>query len=78
MDMRALASKLRRQSIEPSELSVPDRVTLAMEIGGRRVQDLVVTLGISRTEALHLLHVRDQLGRSCSPCTLSTFRTTEQ
>ncbi len=69
MNMRTLAARIARQTID--EMTVADRVTLAMELGGRRAQDLVVTLGITRTEAKQLLRLRDQLGRSCSPCMMA-------
>lgn len=69
--MRVFVSMLRRQSVQPPEMTVADRVALALALGGRRVQDLVVTFGISRSEAKRLLKLRDQLGRSSSPCALA-------
>jgi hypothetical protein len=71
--MRVIASSMRRQSTDPTELTMSERVTLALELGGRRVQDLVVTFGVSRTDAKRLLKLRDQLGRSCSPCMLAAL-----
>jgi hypothetical protein len=57
--------------MDASDLTMADRFALAHEIGGRRAQDLVVIFGISRSEARMLLKLRDQLGRSCSPCMLA-------
>jgi hypothetical protein len=69
--MRVLISMLRRQPVQPPEMTVADRMALALELGGRHVQDLVVTFGISRSEAKRLLKLRDQFGRSSSPCSLA-------
>ena len=73
MSMRALTPSIRRNAVDAFELTMAERLALAFEIGGRRVQDLVVTFGISRCEAKRLMQVRDQLGRSCSPCALATL-----
>ncbi len=68
MSMRALSPSIRRRAIDASELTMAERVALGFEIGGRCVQDLVVIFGISRNEAKRLIRLRDQLGRSWSPC----------
>ncbi len=71
MSMRVLSTSRRRHPIEPFDMTVTDRLALAFDIGGRRIQDLVVTFGISRSEAMRLIKLRDQLGRSLSPCMLA-------
>ncbi len=71
MNMHSLSTSIRRRAIDASELTMADRFAIACEIGGRRAQDLVVIFGITRTEAKKLLKLRDQLGRSCSPCRLA-------
>jgi hypothetical protein len=76
MSMRVFSPSVRRHAVDAFELTMAERLALAFEIGGRRVQDLVVTFGISRSEAKRLIRVRDQLGRSCSPCTLAMFAAT--
>ncbi len=76
MSMRILSPSTRRQAIEPFDMTMTDRLALAIDIGGRRIQDLVVTFGISRTEAARLIKLRDQLGRTYSPCSLAAFGAT--
>ncbi len=71
MSMRFLSPSTRQHAIEPFEMTMTDRLALAFDIGGRRIQDLVVTFGISRSEAMRLIKLRDQLGRSLSPCMLA-------
>jgi hypothetical protein len=77
MSMHALSPSIRPRSLDAFELTIAERVAFAFAVGGRRVQDLVVTFGISRNEAKRLMKVRDQLGRSCSPCMLAMFATAE-
>lgn len=73
MNMRALSQSIRRRAVDASELTMAERVALGFEIGGRCVQDLVVIFGISRYEAKRLIRLRDQLGRSWSPCAIATI-----
>ncbi len=76
MSMSALSPLLRRHALDAMELTMAERLTLAWDIGGSRVQDLVVALGITRSEAKRLLKLRDQLGRSLSPCMLAMIAAT--
>ncbi len=76
MSMSALSPSIRRHALDAFELTMAERLALAFGIGGWRVQDLVVTFGISRSEARRLMKVRDQLGRSSSPCRLAMITAT--